>query len=132
MLLADIGDGDVLLFILEFFMFVIWFWLLIVIFGDLFRDHETSGVVKAIWVIVIILLPFIGILIYLIVRGGGMAKRSAQAQADAQKQFDAYVKQAAGTGGSASDQIAQAKSLLDSGAIDQAEYDQLKSKALSG
>jgi hypothetical protein len=130
MLLADIGDGDVLLFILEFFMFVIWFWLLIVIFGDIFRDHETNGWIKAIWVIVIILLPFIGILLYLIVRGGGMAKRQAQAQADMQKQFDSYVRQAAGTGGSATDQIAQAKSLLDSGAIDQAEYDQLKAKAL--
>jgi hypothetical protein len=130
MLLADIGDGDVLLFILEFFLFVIWFWLLITIFSDLFRDHETSGVVKAIWVIVILLIPFVGILLYLIIRGGGMSRRAIQAQQDMQQQFDAYVRQTAGTSGSATDQIAQAKTLLDQGAIDQTEYDRLKAKAL--
>ena len=97
MVLAEIGDGDVLLFIFEFFMFVIWFWLLITIFGDLFRDHETSGGVKALWVIAIILIPFIGILAYLLVRGGGMAQRAADARQQAQQQFDAYVKQAAGS-----------------------------------
>src|SRR5579871_5912569 len=80
MILSTIGDGDVFLFILEFFFFVIWFWLLLTIFGDLFRDHETSGGVKALWVIVVILLPFLGILIYLIARGSGMAKRAAAAQ----------------------------------------------------
>jgi ABC-type transport system involved in multi-copper enzyme maturation permease subunit len=133
MVLADIGDGDVLLFMFEFFLFVIWFWLLITIFSDLFRDHETSGVAKTLWVIAILFIPFIGILVYLIVRGGGMAQRAADARQEAQKQFDAYVRDTAGSSGAASptDQIAQAKALLDSGAIDQAEYDALKAKALA-
>jgi hypothetical protein len=130
MVLAEIGDGDVLLFIFEFFMFVIWFWLLITIFGDLFRDHETSGGVKALWVIAILLIPFIGILAYLLVRGGGMAQRAVAAQQRAQQQLDDYVKQTAGSATPA-DQIAQAKSLLDSGAIDQTEFDALKAKALA-
>ena len=129
MILSTIGDGDVFLFILEFFFFVIWFWLLLTIFGDLFRDHETSGGVKALWVIVVIVLPFLGILIYLIARGSGMAKRAAAAQQEMQSQMDAYVRQTAGSG-SAADQIAQAKSLLDAGTIDQAEFDKLKAKAL--
>jgi hypothetical protein len=134
MILAEFGDGDILLFILEVFFFVIWFWLLIVVFGDLFRDHELSGWAKAIWVIVVVLLPYLGILIYLIARGGGMAQRSAKQMADMQQQFDSYVKAtaASGGGGSSVDQIAQAKTLLDSGAISQAEFDSIKAKALAG
>ncbi len=130
MILSTIGDGDVLLFFVEFFFFVIWFWLLITIFGDLFRDHETSGGVKALWVILVILIPFLGILLYLIVRGGGMAKRAAQAQKDMQSQMDDYVRQTVGTSGTPADQIAKAKQLLDAGTIDQAEFDSLKAKAL--
>jgi len=124
------GNGDVLLWMFEFFLFVIWFWLLLTIFSDLFRDHEMSGGVKALWVIFVIVLPYIGILVYLIARGHGMAERAAKAQARAQEQMNAQIRAVAGTSSSAADQIAQAKSLLDSGAIDQAEFDKLRASAL--
>ena len=126
----NFGNGDVLLWMFEFFLFVIWFWLLLTIFTDLFRDHELSGGAKALWVIFVVVLPFIGILVYLIARGHGMADRAARAQARAQEQMNAQIRAVAGTSSSAADQIAQAKSLLDSGAIDQAEFDKLKAKAL--
>ncbi len=126
------GNGDFFLWMLEFFLFIIWFWLLIAIFSDIFRDHETSGGVKALWVILVVILPYLGILLYLIVRGHGMAGRSAAAAQRAQNQMDDQIRAAAGTTSSAADQIAQAKALLDSGAISQAEYDSLKSKALQG
>ncbi|NUU19690.1 SHOCT domain-containing protein [Cellulomonas humilata] len=113
---------------LELFLFIIWFWLLIAIFGDLFRDPDTGGGVKALWVVLLVILPFLGILLYLIVRGKGMgARQAAQLQA-AQSAFDDRIRSA--TGSSATDQIAQAKALLDSGAIDQAEFAKLKAAAL--
>lgn len=122
-----------MLWIFEFFMFVIWFWLLLTVFADLFRDHELSGGVKALWVIFVVLIPFLGILVYLIVRGHGMADRAAKAQARAQEHMNAQIRAVAGTpaGGSSADQIAQTKALLDSGAIDQAEFDTLKARALA-
>ncbi len=125
------GNGNFLLWMLEFFLFVIWFWLLIAIFGDLFRDHEASGATKVLWTILVIVLPFIGILAYLLVRGRGMAERSAKQQKAVQQQVDAQIRSAVGTAASPADQIVQAKSLLDSGAISQAEFNALKSKALS-
>jgi hypothetical protein len=131
LLASSFGDGDVLLWMFEFFMFVIWFWLLLTIFTDVFRDHELNGGIKALWVIFVIVLPFLGIFIYLIARGGGMAERNAKAAQAMQAQMNAQIRAAAGTSTSAADQIAQAKSLLDSGAINQAEYDKLKSAALS-
>ena len=126
------GNGDFFLWMLEFFLFIIWFWLLIAIFSDIFRDHETSGVTKALWVVLVVILPYLGILLYLIVRGHGMAARSAAASQQAQAQLDAQIRAAAGSGSTAADQITQAKALLDSGAISQAEYDDLKNKALHG
>jgi hypothetical protein len=130
---VNFGNGDVLLWMFEFFLFVIWFWLLLTIFSDLFRDHDLSGGAKALWVIFLVFIPFLGILVYLIARGHGMAERAAKAQARAQEQMNAQIRAAAGTPASASpaDQIAQAKSLLDSGAINQAEYDTLKAAALT-
>ncbi len=126
----NFGNGDVLLWMFEFFLFVIWFWLLLTIFTDLFRDHELSGGVKALWVIFVVLVPYIGILVYLIARGRGMADRAAKAQARAQEQMNAQIREVAGTSPSPADQIAQAKSLLDSGTIDQAEFNKLKARAL--
>jgi ABC-type multidrug transport system fused ATPase/permease subunit len=131
LLASSFGDGDVLLWMFEFFMFVIWFWLLLTIFTDLFRDHELNGGIKALWVIFVIVLPFLGILIYLIARGSGMAARNTKAAQEMQAQMNAQIRAAAGTSSSAADQIAQAKSLLDSGAISQAEYDKLKAAALA-
>ena len=130
MLAADYPLLGALWTVFAIFMFVIWFWLLIMIFSDLFRDHETSGWAKAGWTILILLLPFLGILIYLIVRGSGMAQRSADAQQAAQTEFDSYVRETAGTD-SPADQIASAQALLDAGSISQDEFDQLKAKALS-
>lgn len=128
---ATFGSGSILLWMFEFFLFVIWFYLLVVIFGDIFRDHETSGGVKALWVVLVVVLPYLGILIYLIVRGKGMAARSAKQAQAAQDQFDARIRATAGTTSSPSEQIASAKALLDSGSITQAEFDRLKTKALA-
>jgi hypothetical protein len=130
MFAANFGNGDVLLWFVEFFLFLIYFWLLIVVIGDLFRDHETSGWAKAIWVLFILLAPLLGILVYLIFRGEGMGRRSAASARAAQERFDAYVRDAAGTTQSSTDQIAGAKALLDSGAINQAEYERLKAQAI--
>ena len=130
---GSFGNGSVLLWMLEFFLFIIWFWLLIAIFSDLFRDPDASGGVKALWVVLLIVLPFIGILAYLIFRGRGMTERAARRHQAAEAQIDNRIREAAGSPtASAADQIAQAKSLLDSGAIDQAEFDSLKAKALAG
>jgi hypothetical protein len=130
MLAADFALGEVLWSFLVIFLWITWFWLLISVIGDLFRDHETSGAAKAGWLVALVFLPYLGVLIYLISRGDGMGKRNvAQAQA-AQAQFDDYVRQAAGSGGPAAE-IAHAKSLLDSGAISQDEFDALKAKALA-
>jgi Short C-terminal domain/Phospholipase_D-nuclease N-terminal len=125
-----VGNGSVLLWMLEFFFFVIWFWLLLGIFGDLFGDHELSGGWKAVWVIILVLFPYLGILVYLIARGKGMTERGIQASKNAQEQFDARIR-AAGGGSDPAEQISKAKALLDSGAIDQAEFDALKAKALN-
>jgi len=132
-LTTSFGNGDILLWMFELFLFIIWFWLLLTIFGDLFRDHEMSGGMKAVWIIVLVLLPYLGILIYLIARGRGMAGRAAAEQARMQEQMNAQIRAAAGTssGTTAADQIAQAKALLDAGTITQAEFDNLKAKALS-
>ncbi len=132
MVLADLSAWNVFWDILWFFFLFIWIMILFHILGDLFRDHEESGISKAIWVIALIFLPFLTVLIYLIVRGSGMAQRDAKRQADAQSQFDSYVRTAAtGGGGSSADQISQAKALLDAGTINQDEFDKLKAKALS-
>ena len=114
-----------------FFAWVLFFWLLFAVFGDLFRRHDIGGWGKAGWTIFVICLPYLGILVYLIAEGRGMGERNmAQAQA-AQAQMDAHVKSVAGSGGGAADQIAKAKELLDGGAITQAEYDAIKAKALA-
>jgi hypothetical protein len=130
MLVADIDFGEGLLFILEFFLLVAWFWILITIIGDLFRDHETSGVVKAVWVFFLIFLPFLGVLIYLIVRGDGMRDRTIKAQTDAKKELDSYVRdqvQAA----SPADELHKLNDLKEKGALSAAEYEQAKGKILA-
>lgn len=129
MILADIHLGDLIWSLIVIFFMVIYFMMLFNIIIDLFRDHETNGFVKAIWAICLFVLPLISMFVYLIARGDGMAKRSiAQAQAS-QAQFNDYVREVAAS--SSADQIAQAKALLDQGAINQAEFDALKQKALA-
>lgn len=127
-LLAAYGLGEALWTVFVIFFLVMFLMILFSIFGDLFRDHEMGGGAKALWVLALILFTPLAALIYLIVRGGGMAKRAQAAQAEAQQQFDDYVKQTAG--GSAAE-IAKAKELLDAGTISQEEFDSIKSKALS-
>src|SRR5271156_7146815 len=85
---------------LGLFVFIIWFWLLVIIFSDIFRSHDMGGGAKALWVLFVIILPFLGVLIYLIARGGSMHERAAKQAEQSQKQFDDYVKQTAGASGS--------------------------------
>lgn len=129
MIQSTFGHWDVLIWMIEIFLFVVWFWLLMNVMGDLFRDHEMSGGVKAVWIIALIVSPFIGVFVYLLVRGNGMAARSARAMQEAQTRFDSYVRSVAGSEGPA-DQIQKAKALLDSGTISAAEFEKLKAKAL--
>jgi predicted PurR-regulated permease PerM len=121
--------GQVMWTIFVFFAWVLFFYLLFYVFGDLFRRHDISGWKKAAWTIFVIVFPFVGIFVYLIAEGGGMAERSARRAQESQAQLDSYVRSVAGST-SATDQIAKGKALLDSGAISQAEYDELKAKAL--
>ena len=116
---------------LEIFLFIIWIWLLIVVFSDIFRSHDIGGFAKALWVLFIVILPYIGVLVYLIARGGKMHERAeAQAQ-QAQSAFDAYVNQAAGSSGtSTADQLMQLADLKSKGVITEAEFEAEKAKLL--
>ena len=116
---------------LIFFAWVIFIWIAITVLIDVFRRHDISGWGKAGWVILIVILPWIGVLIYLIANHTGMANRRMKDVADSQAQFDSAVRQAAGTAGGAAAEIEKAKQLLDSGAITQAEFDSIKAKALA-
>ncbi len=117
---------------LGLFVFIIWFWLLIVIFSDIFRSRDMGGFAKAIWVIFVIVLPFLGILVYLIARGGKMHERAEEQAAQQQKAFDDYVKQAAGTSGTSSaDELSKLADLKQQGVISDAEFEAQKAKILS-
>ncbi|MGX5697944.1 SHOCT domain-containing protein [Agromyces soli] len=107
-------------------------WIFITVIIDIFRDHTLNGWAKALWLIFLVFLPFLAAFIYLIARGKSMAERRMQEQVDAQAQANAYIRSVAGAGGGAAADIEKAKGLLDSGAITQAEYEQLKAKALAG
>jgi hypothetical protein len=127
---ADYPFLDVLWTMIVIFAWVIWFWLLIVVFSDLFRRRDISGWGKTAWIIFVIVLPYLGVFVYLIAQHQGMADRQAEQAQAAQSQFDDYVKGVAASSGPAGE-IERAKQLLDSGAISQAEYDSLKAKALT-
>jgi hypothetical protein len=132
MIVADVSFIDIFWSMLEFFFLFIWILILFHVLSDLFRDHTMSGGTKTLWVLFLVFLPFIAVFVYLIARGQGMAERAAVRQQRAQEQFDGYVRNVAATGdASPTEQIAQAKGLLDAGAIDQSEFDRLKAKALS-
>jgi cytochrome c biogenesis protein CcdA len=122
---------DFFWFIISFFLLMAYLVVLFQILTDLFRDHQTSGWAKAIWVFFLILFPLVTSLVYLIVRGQGMAERNIAAVRQAQASQEDYIRSVADSGGSsASDEIARAKALLDSGAVSQAEFEQLKTMAL--
>jgi Short C-terminal domain/Phospholipase_D-nuclease N-terminal len=124
---ADYPFLEVLWTLLIFFAWVIWFWILITVFVDLFRRDDIGGGKKAIWVVFLILTPFLGVLIYLIINNEGMNERNVRKARASQEQFKDYVQSVSG---GAAAEIEKAKQLLDSGAISQAEYEQIKAKAL--
>jgi len=126
---ADYPFLDVLWTMFIFFAWVIWFWLLITIFADVFRRHDISGGKKTLWCIFVIITPFIGVFVYLISQSKGMNERNLQNVKQQRQQADEYIRSVAAD--DPASQIAQAKSLLDSGAIKQQEFDSLKQKALA-
>lgn len=126
--LADFNFGDAILTVIVFFFFVIWIWILITVLTDLFRDHELSGWWKAVWVLFLVFVPFLTTLIYLIARGSSMRERAIKEQADTKKQFDEYVRQTAGGGGSQVDELAKLADLKAKGAISEEEFNSMKAK----
>ena len=127
---ADYPFLDVFWTMLVFFVWVAWFMLLFRVIGDIFRRHDASGFAKVLWLIFVIVVPFLGVFIYLIANNKGMTERSISRAQAQQQQFDAYVQSAAGSGGAATE-IDKAKQLLDTGAITQSEFDAIKQKALA-
>jgi hypothetical protein len=123
--------ADAMWTMLIFFVWILWFWLLFTVWFDVFRRHDISGWGKAGWLIFTIVLPFLGVFVYVIVENDGMTKRSQERAQAQQKELDDYVRATAGGGGDATAQIEKAKSLLDSGTITQAEFDSIKQKALA-
>ena len=125
-------NGSYLLALFEFFLFFAWFMTLFWVFGDIFRSKDLGGGAKTFWVFFVIFLPWLGVLVYLIARGGGMSQRAIEQQQQVQAAQSEYIRSVAGSSGSSSaDQIASAKSLLDSGTITQVEFEALKAKALA-
>ncbi len=129
----EFGTGQVFWSMLWFFCFFIWIWLLIMVFSDIFRSHDMSGWVKALWIVFVVVLPYLGVLVYLIARGKEMTQHridDAQRMDAAQRQ---YIQSVAGSGGaSAADEIARLADLKEKGVIDEAEFQAGKAKALAG
>ncbi len=133
MLLASTTNDPILDFIwtmFAFFVFILWIWLLIAVFMDIFRSHDLGGGAKALWVLFVIILPFLGVLVYLIARGGKMHERAAEQAAQQQKAFDNYVKETAGSGNTA-DQLSKLADLKEKGVISDAEFETQKAKILA-
>ena len=130
MVAADYPFLDLMWTLLIFFFWVAWLMILFYVLSDVFRRHDVGGGKKTLWVIFVIVAPFLGVLVYVIANGHGMAERNLRQAQSQQGQFDDYVRNVAGSGGAAAE-IERAKGLLDSGAITQAEFDAIKAKALS-
>ena len=128
MLATDYPFLDILWTMFIFFLFIIWIWILITVFADVFRRKDIGGGTKALWIVFVIVLPYLGVLVYLIANHDGMADRNIQQVQKQQEATDAYIKSVAG--GTAAE-IEKAKGLLDSGAITQTEFDSIKAKALA-
>jgi len=116
---------------LWFVAFFVWIWLLVMVFFDIFRSRDMGGGAKALWVIFVIVLPFLGVFVYLIARGGGMHERSAQQAQQDKQQFDEYVRQTAGTGTGTADQLSKLSDLKNQGVITDAEFEAQKAKLLA-
>jgi Phospholipase_D-nuclease N-terminal len=130
MLADDFGVGQIFWSLIWFFLFIIWIMLLFRVFGDIFTDHKLSGWGKAGWSILVVLLPFLGVFIYLIVRGPSMAERDAQAMKAQEAATRQYIQDAAGTSTSPAEELTKLMTLRDSGAIDDAEFQKLKAKVV--
>jgi hypothetical protein len=132
MLLAEFGTGQVFWSMLWFFLFFIWIWLLMGLFADIFRSPDLSGWGKALWVIFTLVLPFLGILVYLIARGSQMQERALRQAADHEAAFQTHVREVAGSAGAgAANELAKLAGLRDRGVISDAEFQQAKAKALA-
>ena len=129
--LAEFGSGELLWSMLWFFMFIIWFWLLMTGFGDIFRSDDLGGWGKALWIVFIVLFIWLGVLVYFIARGKGMQERSIKAMAAQQAAQREYIQAVAGSSSSASEEIARLAELRDKGAITDEEFAALKTKALA-
>ena len=127
--LADVSFGDLLLMVFEIFLFVVWIWILFTIITDLFRNHEMSGWLKAVWLVLLIFIPYLTALIYLIVYGSDMRERQLRAQAEAKHEADHYIRAAAHT--SPADELHKLHDLVEKGALTQEEYDRAKQKLLA-
>ena len=134
MIASDWGSGQVLWSMLWFFMFFIWIWLLLMVFGDIFRSHDLSGWSKALWIIFVILVPYLGVFVYLIARGHKMGEHAAEAAKAQNEAMTQYIQQAAGTSGATStaDELTKLADLKAKGAISDEEFATLKAKALAG
>jgi hypothetical protein len=129
MVIADVSFGELLLLVLEVFLFVAWFWILITIISDLFRDHEISGWGKAAWVFFLVFLPFLGALIYLIARGDGMRERMIKAQEEAKGELDTYIRRQAHS--SPADELHKLSELKAKGDLSSEEFERAKAKLLT-
>jgi hypothetical protein len=127
--LADVTFGDILLLVFEMFLFVVWIWILFTIITDIFRDHDMSGWVKALWIVLLIFIPYLVALVYLVINGSDMRERQLRAQAEAKHQADDYIRAAAHV--SPADELHKLHELVGKGALTEAEYDRAKGKLLA-
>jgi hypothetical protein len=133
MLGTDYPIADLFLTMLYFFLFIIWIWLLIMVFSDIFRSHDIGGGIKALWCIFIILVPFLGVFVYLLARGGKMQERNMKQAADQQQAFNDYVRETAGTAGGSdtASQLSKLADLKSQGVLTDAEFEAQKAKLLA-
>lgn len=127
--LADVTFGDILLLVFEMFLFVVWIWILFTIITDIFRDHDMSGWAKALWIVLLIFIPYIVALVYLVINGSDMRERQLHAQAEAKHQADDYIRTAAHA--TPADELHKVHELVEKGALTEAEYDRAKEKLLA-
>ncbi|QWZ08797.1 SHOCT domain-containing protein [Nocardioides panacis] len=127
---GDFGLGDVLVSMFWFMLLVVWIWMIIAIFGDIFRDHELGGGAKALWTLFIIIIPWLGALVYLIVRGRSMNERALKAAQAHDEQMKAYVRDAAGTSTSTADELRKLNELRSEGVLSEEDYEKAKAKTL--
>ncbi len=130
MIASDFGSGQVFLSMLWFFLFFIWIWLLISVFADIFRSHDMGGFAKAIWVLFVIVVPYLGVFVYLIARGHKMSEHAVEAAQAQDAAARAYIQQAAGTTPSSADELARLADLKEKGVIDDAEFARLKAQVV--